>query len=142
MPSPKAQLAIGGLEDRAEEADELDAEALLREELWGALRAIARELTYEVCAAELDKRWGPKGRPVSASLLRAALNDTERNNFRLEWVFWFAKKSELIAELVLEIGGRGRARKKPENELRDLKELMRRELGSVANKLIRKAEVL
>lgn len=119
-----------------------DRRKLLREQLMAACRQVALTLGYDRCAAELDAEWGPEGRTVAATFLRAALNDEGRSNFRMEWLPWFSEQSEVVADLVLEMGGRGKPKKTPEEELRDLKELMRRELGATANKLIRKAETL
>lgn len=119
-----------------------DRRKLLRQQTMAACRQVALTLGYDRCAAELDAEWGPEGRGVSATFLRAALQDQERSNFRHEWIYWFAEQSEVVADLLLEAGGRGKPKKTPEEELRDLKELMRRELGQTANKLIRKAETL
>lgn len=124
----------------AEEATTIENERLLRSELWAALRAVARELSFEVCARELDKRWGELGRPVSASVLRSALHDAERNNFRLEWLLWFATRNERVADLLLEIGGASREAKKPEDELEDLKAELRREYPRQAEAIIRKGK--
>lgn len=93
------QMQMRGLED-ADEAAEIEAGYIWREQLWSAMRAVTRDLGYETCASALDRRWGEKGRPVSASLLRAALNDAERNYFRLEWADWFARQSKDVADLL------------------------------------------
>lgn len=131
------QTAMVGLEDPADEIAEIEAGYLWREQLWIAMRAVARELTYEVCAAALDRRWGTKGRPVSASLLRAALNDTERNNFRLEWADWFARRSKDVADL---LACRTKPTKTPEEVLADLEAELREELSHKrADQLIRRA---
>ncbi len=119
-----------------------DEQRVLRSQLMAACRQVALSLGYDQCAAALDRIWGYEGRPVSATFLRAALHDNERSHMRLEWLLWFAQQSEVVADIALEIGGRGKPKKTPEEELRDLKELMRRELGTTANKLIRKAEAL
>jgi hypothetical protein len=131
-------LAITAAPDSPDEGDE---QALLLEHLVAACRAVARELTYEACAKSLDAIWGERGRPVSASVLRAGLSGTERNYFRVEWAFWFARRSETVAEILLEVAGRARPKKKPEDELRDLKALIREELPKRATALIRKAEL-
>jgi hypothetical protein len=111
-----------------------------RDDVVMACRAVARELGYDTCAAGLDRQWGPLGRPVSASALRSALHDAERNNFRFEWVRWFADRSEDVRELLAEAAGTGKPKKTAEEELRDLKAAMRAELGKVGERLIRKAE--
>jgi hypothetical protein len=135
----KAQLELVVADPNAE-ATAIDDERLLRAELFAALRAIALELTYEVCARELDKRWGELGRPVSASVLRASLHDVERNNFRAEWLLWFATKSDRVSDLLLEIAGGKNAVKPPEDELDDLKSELRREFPRQAEALIRKGK--
>lgn len=49
--------------------------------------AIRRRGTAREVAAELDQIFGPEGRPVSESVLKAALSpESERNYFRLEWI--------------------------------------------------------
>lgn len=141
MVTSKPQLGLVGLDDPAELARDADDQALVFEGLLAACRACARLLTVEVCARELDRIWGDRGRPVSAAVLRAALNGTERNYFRLEWAIWFARQSEDVAELLLEIVGQGKPKKTPEEELADLKKLVRDELSHKrAEALIRKAE--
>jgi hypothetical protein len=128
------------LESEQDREAESDRQRGLRDDLVMACRAVARELGYDACAAILDRVWGPLGRPVSASALRSALNDTERNHFRFEWVIWFSTASEDVATLLNEIAGKTKPKKTAEQELADLKTEMRRELGKVADKLIRKAE--
>jgi hypothetical protein len=139
----RAQVAIEGLDDARAvakaKADDADAQGVLLEQLLAACRAVARELTYDRCAAELDAVWGERGRTVSAAVLRAALTGTERNYFRVEWLFWFAQQSPDVATLVLEIAGRGLPKKKPEDELRDLQSEVRAEFPKQAERLIRKA---
>jgi hypothetical protein len=141
MVGNRGQLAIVGLEDPADIERDGDDQALLFEALVGACRAVARELGYDACAAALDAIWGERGRPVSAAVMRAALNGTERNYFRVEWAIWFARRSEHVADILLEIAGRGsRPRKTAEQELEDLKALLRDELSHKrAEQLIRKA---
>lgn len=121
--------------------NENDLDPALLEQILTACRAVAKTLTYEHCAAELDAIWGERGRPVSASTLRAAMSGTERNYFRIEWAFWFARQSDAVGELLLEIVGRGRPKKKAEDELRDLKALVRESYPKHAAALIRKAEL-
>jgi len=100
------QITIGGLEDPAEEQAEIEAGYVWREELWAAMRTFVAGYRaggakgYDAAAADLDRRWGPKGRPVSASVLRAALHDAERNNFRAEWLDWFACRCHEVASLL------------------------------------------
>jgi len=91
---------------------------------------------YDAVAAELDRRWGPKGRPVSASILRSALQDVERNNFRLEWADWFAARDADIANL---LARRVKPVKTAEEELADLKAEIYAEMPRRADALIRRA---
>jgi hypothetical protein len=92
---------------------------------------------YDAVAAALDKRWGPKGRPVSASALRSALHDVERNNFRLEWVDWFAARDPDIANLVAR---RVKPAKSAEERLADYEAEIREHLShKQAEALLRRA---
>jgi len=106
MTTPAKQIAMGGLEDPAEEEAEIEAGRLWRAQLWSALRTFVTgyiagsQKGYEACAAALDRRWGPDGRPVSASTLRAALADSERNYFRAEWLDWFARRDPDVAAIM------------------------------------------
>lgn len=137
MARQPAQTALSGLEDPAEDEQEIEAGYIWREQLWSAMRAYANEHGYDACAAALDKRWGRKGRPVSASILRAALNDAERNNFRLEWADWFAARSKDVADM---LGRRVKPAKTPEERLADLEAEVREVLShQAAEKLLRKA---
>lgn len=130
------QMQMRGLED-AEEAAEIEAGYIWREQLWSAMRAVARELGYEACASALDRRWGEKGRPVSASLLRAALNDAERNYFRLEWADWFARQSKDVADL---LASRVKPKKAPDELLADLEAELRETLShKAAEQVLRRA---
>lgn len=111
-----AQVAIDGLQTQAErdaeereEELEIEAGVLWRTALWSAMRTFVagyigknKAKGYDAVAAELDKRWGPPphGRPVSSSVLRACLHDSERNNFRAEWLDWFAARSPEVADLM------------------------------------------
>lgn len=145
----KPQLSIVGLKtqaqaeaEAAEKAERREARGVLRHRLMAALRQHAREYQINAAASELDQDdatfGGGKG--VSASTLRSCLEGTERNYFRLDWLFWFAEESEEIADIVMEIAGRGKPVKKPEDELRDLKEALRQEFPKQADKLIRKGQ--
>ena len=138
------QVELGGLEDPAEDEAEIEAGYIWREQLWSAMRSFVAgyiaggQKGYDAAAAALDKRWGAKGkdRPVSASMLRAALHDSERNNFRAEWLDWFAARDRDIADLM----ARRVKPVKTEAELRaDLEAEIREEYPKQAEKLIRKA---
>lgn len=133
------QLDIGGLDD---ESAEIDAGYVWRELLWGAMRQFVAgyvangQRGYDACAAALDLRWGPKGRPVSASQLRAALTDSERNNFRAEWLDWFAARDSDIANI---IAHRVKPVKTPEEYVRDLEAEVHETYPKHAASVIRRA---
>jgi hypothetical protein len=138
--APK-QLALGDLQTEAEEAAEIEAGYLWRAALWGSMRQFVIGYIgpnglkgYDAAAAALDKRWGPHGRGVSASALRAALLDSDRNNFRLEWADWFAARSPEIAELMAR---RVKPVKSAEERLADLEAEIRAELPKRADAVIR-----
>lgn len=130
----KAQLSL--IDD--DEAAEIEAGYVWREQVYAACRACVRELGgYEVAAIALDRRWGVKGRPVSATLLRSALNDVERNNARIEWLDFFARRSPDVAELMAR---RVKPTKTAEERLADLEAELREELShKSAERLLRKA---
>lgn len=129
MKAALAQTVIGGLESEKEETDEIEAEYVMREELFSALRRFTAGYlcgslkSYDAVAHQLNKRWEPHGRPVTAGPLRASLSPTnaERNNFRAEWLFWFMENCAEVAEIM--------ARKvKPEKTDRQLLEDLLEEL--------------
>lgn len=103
-------------------------------------REVCREMTYETVATELEKEWGELGRHVSAGIVKMALaTGNERNYFRWEWGMWFAEQSEDIADLYCEIAGRGKPKKDPKDELRDLQNILRTHYPKDADRHIRKA---
>lgn len=56
--------------------------------------------TWDAAAAALDAVFGPQGRPVSGSVLRAAFSPTsERNYPRLEWIVLVLDDPEVQAAL-------------------------------------------
>ena len=126
------QIAMGGLEDPADLDAEIEAGYVWREALWSAMRTFVAGYIangakgYDAVAAALDARWGAKGRPVSASTLRAALADSERNYFRLEWADWFAARDRDIADL---LARRVKPAKTDAERLTDLEAEMREELS-------------
>jgi hypothetical protein len=139
------QVELGGLEDEREEQAEIEAGYLWREQLWSAMRQFVAGYIdartgakgYDGVAAALDRRWGPKGRPVSASALRSALHDVERNNFRAEWLDWFAARDADIADL---LARRVKPAKTAEERLADLEAELREELSHKrAEAVLRKA---
>lgn len=144
MKAAAKQLALGTLQTDAEEMAEINAGYTWREALFGAMRMFVESYMegglrgYDAAAAALDRRWGPKGRPVSASALRSALHDVERNNFRLEWGDWFAARSPEIAELM---GRRVKPTKTPEQMIADLEAEIRESNPKHADQMIRRARV-
>jgi hypothetical protein len=132
MVAASKQITIGGLEDPADEDAEIEAGYLWREQLWSALRTFVSgyiangQKGYDACAAALDKRWGSRGRSVSASTLRAALADSERNYFRAEWLDWFAVRDADVANL---LAHRVKPIKTPEERIADLEAELREELS-------------
>ncbi len=103
-------------------------------------REVCRLRSYEYVAAELEKEWGELGRHVSAGVLKNTIApDSKGNYFRWEWAMWFAEESEEIADLLCEIAGRGKPKKDPKEELRDLQNIVRVHYPKDAEKHIRKA---
>lgn len=108
MKAVARQTVIGGLESEQEEEAEIEAEYRMRDELFSALRTFTSGYIcgslrgYDAVAFQLNKRWEPCGRPVTAAPLRAALSptNTERNNFRAEWLFWFMEHCPDVAEIM------------------------------------------
>lgn len=73
--------------------------------------------SFEDAAKELDAIFGPEGRPVSATVLRAALRNAERNYFRAEWLVVVLEDAEVRATLAPPA-------KSPAEELAELREHM------------------
>lgn len=145
------QIALPDLEndaererEEAEERAEIHAGFMWRTELWEVMRTFVASYVgkkgsrgYDAAAAELDKRWAPHGRPVAGSALRAALNDSERNNFRAEWLDWFAARSPEVARLMAR---RVKPQKTDAELLADLEAEVREELSHRrAEAVLRKA---
>jgi hypothetical protein len=126
-----AQTRLAIVEDEDETA-EIEAGHVWRAELWSALRSFVSTYTYkgltgyEACATHLNRRWEPCGRPVTAAALSAALRDAERNNFRAEWLDWFAARSEDVARVMAR---RVKPTKTVEQMLEDVIAEMREELS-------------
>jgi len=143
MVAASKQIALGGLQTQDEDESEIEAGYLWREQLWSTMRQFVSSYMagglkgYDAVAAELDRRWGAKGRPVSASALRSALHDVERNNFRAEWLDWFACRSEDVAELMAR---RVKPAKSDKERLADLEAELREVLShKQAEAVLRKA---
>jgi hypothetical protein len=102
------QVEMGGLSDEKAEAQEIEAGYVWRERLWSAMRQFVFGFVdvstglkgYDGCAYHLNRRWEPKGRPVTPAALNNALKDSERNNFRAEWLDWFAGQDKDIADIL------------------------------------------
>ena len=102
------QTEIGGLDTEAEEKQSAEAGYVWRERLWSAMRSFVESYIdadnglkkHDGCAFRLNQRWEKKGRPVTGGALKNALEDVNRNNFRLEWAYWFAEQDEEIAVLL------------------------------------------
>jgi hypothetical protein len=132
MVAAVSQMKLVGI-DPDEEQAEIDAEVAWRTELFAACRQAVKEMGgYEVVAAALDRRWGRQpdgkelGRSVSASLLRAALNDAERNYFRAEWLSYFKSKNADVARIM---AAGVKPKKTAEELLVDLEAELREELS-------------
>lgn len=146
MSAAKPQLAISGLKTQAEadaetedRAARRDRRGVLRARAMAAIAKLARERQFAVCAEELDaddKSWGG-GKGVGASTLRSCVEGTERNYFRLDWLFWFLEESDELASVLME--AIGLPQKDPKEELQDLRDLVRAELPKQADRIIRKA---
>lgn len=139
--APK-QVAIGGLDTSHEQELEVEATYKWRDLLWSAMRTFVLSYIdaenglkgYDGCAFRLSKQWDKKGRPVSAQGLKNALEDSNRNNFRLEWAYWFASQDAEIAEL---LARHVKPTKTPEQFNQDLIAVMRKYL---AHKLVEQIE--
>lgn len=105
------QVAIGGLDTEADEVAEIEATRVWRAELWSAMRMFVETYIdssglkkYDGCAHRLNKIREDEGRPVTAGALKNALAadpaSANRNNFRLEWAYWFAARCPDIAALL------------------------------------------
>lgn len=108
MTASLKQTEFGGFDPEKEEEAEIEAEYLMRQELFSALRMFVSGYLcnglkgYDAVAFQLNKRWEPHGRSVTAGPLRASLSptNTERNNFRAEWLFWFMDNCAEVAEIM------------------------------------------
>jgi len=110
MVAAAKQVAIGGLDTEAEQTAEAGANYTWREQLWSAMRMFVETYIdgnlkkYDAVAHRLNKIWEPAGRSVSPGALKNSLAadpvSANRNNFRLEWAFWFASQDQDIARLL------------------------------------------
>jgi hypothetical protein len=139
------QASFGGLDTENARAQAVEAARVWREQLWSAMRSfvgtyidVENGLTkHDGCAFRLNQEWEDKGRPVTGGALKQALADAERNNFRAEWLFWFASECEEVAELM------ARKAKPPKTDAqyaKDLEDGIRANLShKLAEKVIREA---
>jgi hypothetical protein len=124
---------------RRDREQEIDDRRELLERLFKACRAVCREHSYEAVGQALEAEWGDLGRHVSSGVVKQTLTPNSSNYFRVEWIMWFAAQSPEVAEILLEIAGRGVPKKKPEDELRDLQEIIRANYPRQAESHIRRA---
>lgn len=102
------QTMIGGLSTDQDLLNEKKAAHLWRTELWWAMRSFVESYIdaengmkkYDGCAFRLNQHWEELGRPVTPGALKNALEDSNRNNFRLEWAFWFASQDQDVAKIL------------------------------------------
>lgn len=156
MSATKPQLAIVGLKTQAEvDAERKEAEtrrelrAELRLKLLNAIRRHAREVTNNICADEVDEDAavfrgdrerggdGTGNKGVSSALFRSCLESSERNYFRLDWLFWFIDESEDVRAALQE--AIGFPEKDPKDEVHDLRAAIRTEMPRQAERIIRDA---
>lgn len=138
------QIELGGLRTDKDEDLAIEANKKWREELWSAIRIFIIGYVdtsglkgYDACAYRLSKIWEPEGRGVGSGVLRASLSkDCERNNFRLEWAFWFADQDQDIAAL---LARKLKPTKTDRQEREDLETELRDEFPKQAEKVIKRA---
>ena len=87
--------------------------------------------TFEDAAQALDRAFGPEGRPVSGSTLRAAVKGVERNYFRAEWVALVADDEEVRAFFVRPV-------RTPAEELAAMREFMAKDSPGALDRFDRK----
>ncbi|HVY79868.1 MAG TPA: hypothetical protein VG994_02710 [Steroidobacteraceae bacterium] len=144
------QVEIGGLESAKEREIETTAARLWRAELYAAIKIFALSYIdaenggrgYDACAARLDEQWGDpeRGRGVTGAILKATLNDSERNYFRAEWLFWFATRSPEVADLMAR---KAKPKKTADERIADYQRVIRGEHSHKrAEAMIREAESL
>jgi hypothetical protein len=108
MVASAKQVSIGGLDTEREQKLDAEANYVWREQLWSAMRTFVECYIdaenglkkHDGCAFRLNKIWEPKGRAVTGGALKNALEDASRNNFRLEWAYWFASQDQDVARLL------------------------------------------
>lgn len=137
----RKQVEIGGLSTEHDRKLETEATYVWREQLWSAMRSFVESYIdgglkkHDAVAYRLNQIWEPKGRPVTAGALKNALEDVNRNNFRLEWAYWFASQDEDIAKL---LGCKVKPKKTAEDRLADWEAVIRaRYSHKEAEKIIR-----
>jgi hypothetical protein len=146
MVAAAKQVEMGGLEDPAPRTQEIEAGYLWRERLWSAMRQFVFGFVdvrtglkgYDACAYGPQPALGAEGAPrVTPAALNAALQDSERNNFRAEWLDWFAGQDKDIADI---LARRVKPAKTDAELLADIEAELRDELShKSAERLLRKA---
>lgn len=123
---------------------ELGLPQVYKHRLWmdqklAAAKKLIAERGLKTVADELDQIWGPLGHPVSASTLSNAVRDHDRSYWRSEWDSWFCEQSEEFNEVVIEMTGRGKSQRTPEEKNEWFERLIREALSPKnAEALIRK----
>jgi hypothetical protein len=140
------QTAIGGLDSEQDRVNEAGATYVWREQIWAAMTSFVESYIdaenglkkHDGVAFRLNQIWEEKGRPVTGGALKNALKDENRNNFRLEWSFWFASQDEEIARL---LGCKTKPNKTAEQLNADWEAVIRETFSHrEAEKLIRKVK--
>lgn len=149
LKAPK-QVEIGGLDTEDDRKAEANANYAWRDALWAAMRSFVESYIdgslkkYDAVAHRLNEIWEPAGRPVTSGALKNALapdaNAANRNNFRLEWAYWFATHDEDIAKL---LGCKVKPKKTAEDRCGDWERVIRaRYSHKEAEKIIREVNAL
>lgn len=108
-------------------------------ELIECCQHIARLHGWDKVTRELDASFEREGRPVSESVLRAALKVSERNYARMEWLPYFCTLSDEPAQLLAAVAGKTltvHGKLTPEAELDILRERVAREFGLQGARLV------
>lgn len=139
------QASFGGMATESAVVKQTGGAHVWREELWAAIKSFVETYIdaenglkkYDGCAYRLNQQWEEKGRPVTGGALKQALHDADRNNFRAEWLFWFACESEEVAEIMAR---KSKPAKTAEQYAKDLEDTIRSYLShKQAERCIREA---
>lgn len=106
--------------------------------LTDACKQAVRDLGVGHCSAALTRAWGPKGRPVSEYVMQGVIDG--RFSMRVEWLWWFARQSDGVADVVEEIADdANRCRDDDVGEIARARIALREELGERATAILRRA---